>query len=215
MIAIFQLLSCPTLCYPVNFNTPSSSDLHYFLEFVMLSNHHILCNLLLSPVAFNISQQQGFFPVSRLSASGGQSTGASASASVLPMNIPDWFPLGFTGLISLLSKGLSRVSSSTTVQKHQFFIVHSSLWSDSYIHTWLLEGTIALTIWTFVNKLMSLFFSTLSRCVITFFPRSSLLISWLQTVSTVILESRKIKSVTASIFSHLFALTRQDKMPWS
>ena len=111
------------------------------------------------------------------------------------MNIQDWFPLGFTGLISLLSKGLSRVSSSTTVRKHRFFSVQFSLWSDSHIHTWLLEETIALTIWTFVDKPMSLFFSTLSRCVMTFFPRSKcLLISWLQTISAVILEPKKIKS---------------------
>ena len=65
--------------------------------------------------------------------------GVSASASVLPMNIQDWFPLGLTGLISLLSKGFSRVLSSTTVQKHQFFGAQPSLWSNSYIHTWLLE----------------------------------------------------------------------------
>ena len=63
----------------------------------------------------------GSFPMSEFFASGGQSTGTSASASVLPMNIQDWFPLGWTGLISLQSKGLSRVSSNTTVQKHQFF----------------------------------------------------------------------------------------------
>ena len=65
----------------------------------------------------------GSFPMSQFSASGGQSIGASASASVLPMNIQDWFPLGLTGLISLQSKGLSRVFSNTTVQKHQFFMV--------------------------------------------------------------------------------------------
>ena len=63
----------------------------------------------------------GSFPMSQLFASGGQSTGVSASASVLPMNIQDWFPLGWTGWISLLFKGLSRVFSNTTVQKHQFF----------------------------------------------------------------------------------------------
>ena len=76
-------------------------------------------------------------PMSWLFASGGQSIGASAS--VLPMNIQDWFPLGLTGLISLQSKGLSRVLSSTTVQKHQFFSAQISLWSNSHIHTWLLE----------------------------------------------------------------------------
>ena len=79
------------------------------------------------------------FPMSRPFASDGQIIGASASASVLPMYIQDWFPLGLTGLISLLSKGLSRVFSNTTVQKHQFFNSQSSLWSNFHIHTWLLE----------------------------------------------------------------------------
>ena len=76
------------------------------------------------------------FPMSQLSASGGQRIGASASASVLPMNIQGWFPLGLTGLISLQSKGLSRVFSSTAVQKHQFFGAQSFLWSNSHIRTW-------------------------------------------------------------------------------
>ena len=81
----------------------------------------------------------GSFPISQFFASGGQSIWVSASASVLPMNIQDWFPLGLTGLISLQSKGLSRVFSNTTVQKHQFFGTQPSLWSNSHIHTWLLE----------------------------------------------------------------------------
>ena len=81
----------------------------------------------------------GSFPMSRFFPSGGQSFGASVSASVLPMNIQDWFPLGLTGWISLQSKGLSRVFSNTTVQKHQFFGTQLSLWSNSHIHTWLLE----------------------------------------------------------------------------
>ena len=76
----------------------------------------------------------GSFPVSQFFLSGGQSIGASASASVLPVNIQDWFPLGWTGWISLLSKGLSRVFSNTTVQKHQFFSTQLSLWSNSHIH---------------------------------------------------------------------------------
>ena len=79
----------------------------------------------------------GSFPVCWLFAADGQSIGASAS--VLPMNIQDWFPLGLTGLISLQSKGLSRVFSNTTAQKHQFFGTQPSLWSNSHIHTWLLE----------------------------------------------------------------------------
>ena len=82
----------------------------------------------------------GSFPMSELFASGGQSIGASASASVLPMNVQGWSTLGLTGLISLQSKGLSRELSSTTVWKHQFFRAQLSLWSNSYIHTWPLEN---------------------------------------------------------------------------
>ena len=81
----------------------------------------------------------GSFSVSQLFASGGQSTGISASASVLLMNIQSWFPLGLTCLISLESKRLSRVFVSTTIQKHQYFGTQPSLWSNSHIHTWLLE----------------------------------------------------------------------------
>ena len=80
----------------------------------------------------------GSFPRSRYFSSGGQSIGASASVSVLPMNIQDWFPLGLTGLISLKSKGLSRVFFKSIVQKHKFFRAQLSLQSDSHIHTWLL-----------------------------------------------------------------------------
>ena len=86
------------------------------------------------PQSFPASES---FPVSQLFTSHGQSIGASALASVLSMNIQDWFPLGLTGLISLQSKELSRVFSSTTVQKHQFFSAEPSLWSNSHIHTWL------------------------------------------------------------------------------
>ena len=81
----------------------------------------------------------GYFPMSQLFISSGQNVGASASGSVLPMNIQDWFSLGRAGWISLQSKGLSRGFSNTTVQKHQFFDSQLSLWSNSHIHTWLLE----------------------------------------------------------------------------
>ena len=81
----------------------------------------------------------GSFPMSRLFTSGGQHIGTSASASVLPKNVQSWFPLGLTGLISLLSKGLSRVFSNTRIWKHQFFSTQPSLLSNSHIHTWLLE----------------------------------------------------------------------------
>ena len=95
-----------------------------------------------SVISFSFCPQSfptsGSFPMNQLFASGGQSIGASASTPVLPMNIQGWFPLGLTGWISLQSKGLSRVSN-TTVQKHQFFGTQLSLWSNSHIHTWLLE----------------------------------------------------------------------------
>ena len=81
----------------------------------------------------------GFFEMSQLFASGGQSIGVSASTSVLPMNTQDWSPLGLTGWISLQSKGFSRVFSNTTVQKHQFFCAQLSLWSNCHIHTWPLK----------------------------------------------------------------------------
>ena len=126
----------------------------------------------------------GSFPVSWLFASGSQSNGASAS--VLTMNIQGWFPSGLTGMISLLSKGLSRVFSITTVWKHQLFSAQPSLLSNSHIYTWLLEK-LSLTRWTSVRKVKSLLFNTLFRFAIACLPRSKhLLISWLQSPSTVI-----------------------------
>ena len=127
---------------------------------------------------------------------GGQSIGASASA----MNSQDWFPIGLTGLISLLSKRLLRVFFSTTIWKHQFFGARPSLWSNSHIHV-TTRKTIALTIWTFVDKGMSVLFNTLSGFVIDFLPRSRhLWISWLQSLSAVILEPPKRKPLAASTF---------------
>ena len=128
----------------------------------------------------------GSFPMSQLFTWGGQSTGVSASASVLPMNTQDWSPLGWTGWISLQSKGLSRVFSNTTVQKHQFLtlsFLHSPTLTSIRDH-W--KKIIALTRWTFVVKVMSLLFNTLSRLVITFLPRSKRLLS-----SSVIWEPKK------------------------
>ena len=142
----------------------------------------------------------GSFPMSQLFISGGQSIGASASASVLLMNTQGLFPLGLTGLISLQSNRLSRVFSNTTVQKHQFFHVQPSLWSNCPYTT--TAKTMALTRWTFVGKVISLFFNTLSWFVITFLPKSKhLLLSCPQSPSTVILEPTRIKSVTISIVS--------------
>ena len=118
------------------------------------------------------------FPMSQLFAWGGHNIGLSALASVLPKNTQDWYPLGWTGWIPLQSKGLSRVFSNTTVQKHRFFGTQPSSQSNFHIHT---GKTIALTRRNFVGKVMSLFFNMLSRLVITFLPRSKhLLISWQQ-----------------------------------
>ena len=161
----------------------------------------------------------GFFPMSQLFTSSGQSIEGSASASMLAMNIQDWFPLGWTAWISLQSKGLSRVFSNTTGQKHQFFGAQPSLLSNS--HPYMTTGkTIALTIQTFVGKIISLLFDMLSRLVITFLPRSKhLLISWLQSPSAVILEptstSPKKSQPLFPLFPHLFAMKWWDQMPWS
>ena len=136
----------------------------------------------------------GSFPMSQLFTWGGQSLGASAS--VHPVNIQGWFSLGL-----VLSPCCSRVISSTTAWKHQFFSAHPSLWPNS--HLYMTTGkTISLTTQTFVSKMMSLLFNMLSIFVIVFLPRSKhFLISMLQSSSAMILEPKKIKSVTVSIFS--------------
>ena len=120
--------SCLTLRNPVNCSRPGFPVLHCLPEFAEIHVHWVgdaiqSSHLLLPPssLALNLSQHQGLFLMSRLLASGSQSIAASASASVLPMNIQDWFPLGLTGLISMLRKECSRVFSSTTIRKHQFF----------------------------------------------------------------------------------------------
>ena len=169
-----------------------------------------------SPFAFNLSQYQGLFQwlSSQLFTLGGQSTGASALASALPINIQDWFPLGLASLISLQSKGLCRVFSSITIQKHLFFSSQPSLMVQlSYHDYW---KNYVLTIRNFVSKMISLLFNMLSRFVIVFLPRSKhLLISWLQSQSTMISDTKKIKSLTVSTFFLLFAMKLLDQMSWS
>ena len=128
----------PSLFNPMDGSISGFPVLHYLLsllklvsiESAMTSNHLILCALFSScPQSFLAS---GSFPMSRLFASGSQSIGASDSASVLPMNIQGLFPLELTGLISLLSRGLSRVFSSTTIQKHQFFSAQPSFYTEGH-----------------------------------------------------------------------------------
>ena len=134
---------CPTL-WPHGLHQASLSIINsqsllklMCIESVMPSKHLILYYPLL-PLP-SIFPSIRIFQMSQLFRSGNQSIRASASASVLPMNIQDWFPLGWTGWISMQCKGLSRVFSNTTVQKHQFFSTQLSLQSNSHIHTWPLE----------------------------------------------------------------------------
>ena len=138
--------SCPTLCELTDCNAPGRPAHHQLLEFIQTHVHWVSDAIepshpLLSPSipALKSFPASGSFQMSQLFAKGGQSIGVLASASVLPMNSQDWFPLEWTSWISLLSKGLSRVFSNTKVQKHQFFSAQRSLQSNSHIHTWLLE----------------------------------------------------------------------------
>ena len=143
---VVQLLSCVRL-FVTRWTVAQQASLSITSSCILLklmsiesgkpSNHLILCHplLLLPSIFFSIR----VFSNKSALRSGGQSIGASASASVLPMKVQGWFPLGMTGLISLLLKGLSRVFSNITVQKHQFFSAQLSLGSNSHTHTWLLE----------------------------------------------------------------------------
>ena len=144
----------------------------------------------------------GSFQMSQLFASGGQSIGVSASTSVLPMNSQDWYPLRWTGWTSLQSKD----SQESLLQHHSLkasVLLCSAFFTVQLSHHYLTTGKIiALTRWTFANKVMSLLFNMLYRLVITFLPRSKrLLISWLQSPSAVILEPRNMKSATVSTVS--------------
>ena len=156
-----------------------------------------------SVIPFSSSRQSfsasGSFLMNQLYASGGQSTGASTSASVLLMNIQDWFPSGWTGLISLQSKELSRVFSNTTVQKHSLCALRSILWQSiffmgptlKYIHDYQKNHSFDYMELCWQSCLLSYM---LPRFVIAFLPRSKrLLISWLRSPSAVILEPKKIK----------------------
>ena len=137
--------SCLTLCHPMDHSTPGLPVHHQLPEFTQTNVHrvsdaiqpsHSLSSP--SPPAPNPSQHQSLFQWVN-SAWGGQSTGVSALASSLPKNTQGWSPSEWTGWISLQSKGLSRVFSNTTVQKHQLFGAHLSTQSNSHIHTWPLE----------------------------------------------------------------------------
>ena len=137
---------CPTLCDPMNHSMPGLSIHHQLPEFTQTHAHRVSDTIQpshplspTSPPAPNPSQYQGLFQWVNSSHEVAKVCWVSASASVLPMNIQGWFPLGRTGWISLQFKGLSRVFSKTTVQKHQFFGTQLSSQSNSHIHTWPLE----------------------------------------------------------------------------
>ena len=167
--------------------------------------------------ALNLSQHQGLFQWVLFS-SVDQNTGASALASVLPVNIQGWSSLRLTGLISLQSKetfkSLLQLHSlkASILWCSAFFLVQ---FSQPYVTT---GKTITLTILTFAGRVMSLLFNTLSRFVITLLPRpknNRLLISWPKSPSTVILEPKKRKSVTTSTFSLSICHTVMVQVPWS
>ena len=144
MLVRFSPQSCPTFSNPSKCKAPGIPVHHELPELAQTHIHWVGDAIQPSHPVIPFSCLQSFpasgsFPMSQFFASGGQSIGVSASAPVLPKTIQDWFPLGWTGLISLQSKGLSRVFSNTTVQKHQFFGTQLSSWSNSHIHTWLLE----------------------------------------------------------------------------
>ena len=145
MLVRFSPQSCPTFSNPSKCKAPGIPVHHELPELAQTHIHWVGDAIQPSHPVIPFSSclqsfpASGSFPMSQFFASGGQSIGVSASAPVLPKTIQDWFPLGWTGLISLQSKGLSRVFSNTTVQKHQFFGTQLSSWSNSHIHTWLLE----------------------------------------------------------------------------
>ena len=155
----------------MNCSTPGFPVLHYLPEFAQ-THVHWVSNIIQpshplsapSPLAFNLPQHQGLFRWVSSSYQVAKVLELQLSALVLPMNIQDGFPLGLTDLIFFQSQGLSRIFSSTTVWKHQFFGVLSSWWSHS--HPYMTIGkTIALARQTFVGKVMYLLFNTMSNCL--------------------------------------------------
>ena len=175
------------------------------IESVMPSNHIILCHsFLFLPSIFPSIRG---FSNELLYASGSQSIRASATQSVLPMDVQGWFPLGLTGLILLLTKWLSRVFSKTTILKHQFWGAQSSLWFNS--HIWALLMVIALTIQTFVSKVMSLLFNMLSRFCHSFPSKEQVSFNFMAIV-TVHSDFRAQENKTCHCF-HFFPFC----LPWS
>ena len=162
-------MDCSTPGFPVLDCLPEFAHIqvHWVRDAVLLSHPLLPCSS--CPKSFPAS---GSFPVGQFFASGGQSIGVSALASVLSMNTQGWFPLGLTGWITLLFKALSRVFSSTTIWKHQFFSAQPFFIVQLLYPCMITGKTKALIIWTFVSKVMSLLYNMLSRFVIAFLPRN-------------------------------------------
>ena len=203
-----QLLShVPTVCDPMDCSPPGFPVLHPLMELAQTHVNWVSSAIQPQPsyplIRFSFCLQS--FPALWVRSNesvlhiGWPNNGASFSASVLPMNIQDWFSLGLTGLISLRVQD-SQKSSWTPQLKSINCLALSFLYGPPLTSICEIGKIKALAIWTFVRKVMSLLFNILSRLVIPFLQRSKcLLISWLQSLSVVILEPKKIKSVTVSI----------------
>ena len=211
--------SCLTVTsWPAAHQAPLSSTTSWVCSNLCPLSHWYYLTISSSAIPFSFCLHSfppsGSFPVNRLFASGGKSIGVWASASVLPVNIQGLFPLGLTGLIPLQSKGPSRVFSSTSIWKHHFFGLQASLWSNSHVHTWLLEKP---NLW--LDRPLSakwcLCFLIHYVCI-AFLPRSKhLLISWLQSPSTVILEPKAGEGGNLSLlpfFPFAFAMKCWDQI---
>ena len=200
---------------PVHHQLPEFTQTHVYPVGDAIQSYHPL--LYPYPPTPNSSKHRVFSNESTLFAWGGQSTGVSASASDLPVNTQDWSPLGSTGWISLQSKGLSKVFSNITIQKHPFFgtqFLHRPILTSIHDH-WKNHSLNQTDLCWQSNVLL---FNMLSRLVITFLSRSKLvLISWLQSPSAVILEPPKNKVCHCffPLSPILFPMRWWDQMPWS
>ena len=208
--------SCLTLCDPMDCSMPGLPVHHQLPEFTQTHVHPTVSSSVL-PFWSHLQSfpASGSFPKSQFLASGGQSIGVSASASVLPMNSElisfrmNWLDL--LAVQEILKSLLQHHSSKASILwRSAFFIVQLS-------HPYMTTGkTIAFTRWTFADKVMSLLFNILFTLVIAFLPRSKrLLTSWLQSPSAVILDPQKESLSLFPLFPHLFAMKWWDWMPWS
>ena len=213
---LYSLMSCSMPGFSVFYYLRTCSDLPPSSWW-----YHPTISSSVIPFSFSLQsfKASGSLPRSQFFSWGGHSIRSSASASVLPMNIQGWFPFGLTGLISLVSKGLSRVFSSTSLKAS--ILQHSAFFMVQLSHLYMTIGKNKTSKHSFdytdlCQQSDVSAFNILSRFVIASLPKSKcLLISWLQSSSPVILEPKKIKSVTVSTFPFLCTVECWDQMPWS